>query len=227
MSVNRPAAGGGREILVAPQRILKWIDGFDGRHRITDADFTTQGITVSAADGSVAACSFPTAVTQSEVLPAGDARTVIEHFGQRCQYPHRIAVIFARRGAFAVGVFDGSQLLASKVDTSYVQGRTAAGGWSQQRYARRRGKQAAQAISKAVEATHRVFATYQSSIEAVVGAGDKDTVAEIVKEPRLRWTASILVSAHIGDVPEPRLASLRALPEKFRAVRIHLHQPVG
>ena len=40
------------------------------------------------------------------------------------------------------GVAEGDRLVASKVDSYYVQGRTAAGGWSQQRFARRRENQA-------------------------------------------------------------------------------------
>jgi len=38
----------------------------------------------------------------------------------------------AAKSAYAVGIAAGADLVASKVDSSYVQSRTAAGGWSQQ-----------------------------------------------------------------------------------------------
>jgi len=41
-----------------------------------------------------------------------------------------------------IGVASGDRLTAHKVGTRYVQSRTAAGGWSQQRFARRRTNQA-------------------------------------------------------------------------------------
>ena len=41
--------------------------------------------------------------------------------------------------------------MSSKLDTSYVQGRTAAGGWSQQRFARRRVNQAKAAAEEAAD----------------------------------------------------------------------------
>ena len=53
-----------------------------------------------------------------------------------------LAVVLVRRGGYAVGVASGDRLTAHKVGTRYVQSRTAAGGWSQQRFARRRANQA-------------------------------------------------------------------------------------
>ena len=44
-----------------------------------------------------------------------------------------------RRGGYAVGLASGGGFTASKVGSRHVQSRTAAGGWSQQRFARRRG----------------------------------------------------------------------------------------
>ena len=63
----------------------------------------------------------------------------------------RIGALLVRRGGFAVGIFDGRALVASKVGGPYVQGKTKAGGWSQQRYARRRANQASQAYAEAAD----------------------------------------------------------------------------
>ena len=50
----------------------------------------------------------------------------------------RVGVLLVRLGGYAAGVFDGDRLVASKVGSRQVHGRSAAGGRSQQRFARRR-----------------------------------------------------------------------------------------
>ena len=227
MSVNRPAAGGGREILVAAGRAVRWIDGFDARHRITTAVPTAHGLRITAADGSVADCALPLGATMPPAEPGADSWTAIERFGELARRPVRVGVVFARRAAVAVGRFDGARLVESKVDKSYVQGRTAAGGWSQQRYQRRRGNQADHAAGKAADLVNRLLVPVVDRLAAVVTAGDREAVAAILADRRLSGLADRAVSPHIGDVGEPRLASLTALPDRFWVIRIHLTEPVG
>ncbi|MGH8793517.1 MAG: acVLRF1 family peptidyl-tRNA hydrolase [Stackebrandtia sp.] len=225
MSINRPAAGGGREILVTPQRFLKWIDGFDARHVVAGAVYTSGGMEVAAADGSLAVCGLPLGGGSPDEIPEGDSRTRIEHFADVARQPRRVGVVLARKGAFAVGVFDGDRLQSSKVDTSYVQGRTKAGGWSQKRYSRRRGNQADHAAGKAADAANRVLAPAAAGLDAVVTAGDRTSVDAVFKDPRLAGLKAKIVAPHIGDVGEPRLAVLKDMPARFAAVSIHLVEP--
>ena len=56
-----------------------------------------------------------------------------------------------------MGVASGDRLTAHKVGTRYVQSRTAAGGWSQQRFARRRANQADGLVGAAVEHAVRLL----------------------------------------------------------------------
>ena len=51
-------------------------------------------------------------------------------------------VLLLRRAGYAVAAFEGGTVAEKKVGTRHIHGRTAAGGWSQQRYARRRDNQA-------------------------------------------------------------------------------------
>src|SRR5829696_4197524 len=126
----RPAAGGGRWVDISPDRLRGWLDGFYGRHDgATEDQLTLTG----ASNGDTATLHPP---------PGLDAVTDIDGLLTALPQPPRIGLLLARKGAVAVGVADGVELVASKVERFYVQGRTAAGGWSQQRYARRRGNQA-------------------------------------------------------------------------------------
>ena len=97
----------------------------------------------------------------------------------------RVGALLVRRGGYAVGVFEGRRLLTSKVGRAYVQGRTKAGGWSQQRYARRREQQAGQAYAEAADAAARVLLPVVGDLEAVVGGGDASGVDAVLADPRL------------------------------------------
>ncbi len=68
-----------------------------------------------------------------------------------------LAVVLVRRGGYAVGVGSGDRLTSHKVGSRYVQSRTAAGGWSQQRFARRRANQADGLVGAAVEHAVRLL----------------------------------------------------------------------
>src|SRR5436309_15831078 len=55
---------------------------------------------------------------------------------------HVVAALLVRLGGYAVGVFDGERLVASKVGTRFVKGRHKKGGSSSSRFRRRREEQA-------------------------------------------------------------------------------------
>jgi hypothetical protein len=134
-----------------------------------------------------------------------------------------VAVLLVRLGGYAAGVFAGSppELIASKTGSRPVHGRSAAGGWSQHRFARRREKQAAEALDAAADAALRVFGPRRGELQAVVLGGDRRTVAGLRKDPRL-WPYLALATERFLTVPDPRLAVLRDSPRLFRAIRVRL-----
>ena len=127
-------------------------------------------------------------------------------------------MVLVRLGGYAVGVFSGRRLVASKVGTRNVQGRTSAGGQSQKRYERRREGQARVSNDAAAEVAVAVLRAHADDIEAVVLGGDKFALAAVLEDPRLRRFAR-LTGERVLDVPDPRLAVLRATPDRFRATR--------
>ena len=124
------------------------------------------------------------------------------------------------RGGHAAGLFDGDRLVASKVGSSYVQGTTKAGGWSQQRYARRRANQSSAAFADAADAVARVLGAV-TDLDAVVAGGDRPAVKAVLADPRLAHLAPLLTGAWL-TVKDPKLRVLETMPEQFRAVRISL-----
>ena len=135
--------------------------------------------------------------------------------------PRRIGVLLVRRGGHACGVFDGAELVDSKVGSSYVQGTTKAGGWSQQRFARRRDNQARAAFGDAADTAFRVLVPAAGTLDALVCGGDRPAVEAVLADPRLKALGP-LVRAPWLAVPDPRLKVLKETPPLFTAVAIEI-----
>ncbi|MGN6333746.1 MAG: acVLRF1 family peptidyl-tRNA hydrolase [Motilibacteraceae bacterium] len=209
--MSRPAAGGGRWVEVAPERLERWLVGFADRHggaaqeRLDDGSLRLVG-----ADGEQALVTVP-------FPPLADGVDVVAH----ALALRRIGLVLLRRGGYAVGVAQGERLVASKVGSRHVQGRTAAGGWSQQRFARRREGQTREAVQAAVDVVARLLLPEALTLDAVVTGGDKTLLSDLLSEPRLAPLRPLVVE-RVLDVPDPRRDVLEAAVAAARAVPIHL-----
>jgi len=217
VSRPRPAAGGGRRLGVAPERLGRWLDGVGERH----GAFTE----VSTADGVVhVTCADSTTLSLRAPFDWDPEPTLLTGFTAAARRPRRAAVLLVRRGRWAVGVFDGSDLIVSKVDARQVQDRTAAGGWSQQRFARRRGHQTDAVVEHAVETAVRVLLPHAGGLAALFTGGDRGLVDEVLADPRLKAVAGLRREPAL-DVGEPTKAVLLSTPGLFRAVDVHIVEP--
>jgi VLRF1 release factor-like protein len=177
-------------------------------------------VTFQAADGAVAQCHAP-----FPPLPPGavSAAAIAAH----ASADRLVGVLLVRLGGYAAGVFGPRQaLLASKVGSRLVHGRSAAGGQSQQRFARRREKQSREALGAAASTAAAVFAPWDGRLDAVVLGGDRRAIAGLAGDPRLRPYFDLAVERFL-TVPDPRLAVLKGTPRQFCAIRIRLAEPAG
>jgi Actinobacteria/chloroflexi VLRF1 release factor len=213
--VARPAAGGGRWVDVDPDRLPRWLAGFAERHGPWSARLSGRAVLITADDGATAELQAP---------PGGGDPVSLDDLVSAAQRPRRLGLVLARRASVAVGIAEGERLVSSKVDSSYVQGRTAAGGWSQHRFARRRENQAKAAASAAADIVARLLLPEVDRLDAVVTGGDRRTVDAILADPRLAPVAA-LRSERFLDVPEPRQAVLANALDAARAVRIRVRDP--
>jgi hypothetical protein len=212
----RPAPGGGRLLGVAPERLGRWLDGDAVRHGALAVHPDGEELVLTCADTTTVRLTAPYGWTPGP--------TPLTAFTAAAQAPRRTAVLLVRRGRWAVGVFDGAELVVSKVDARQVQGRTAAGGWSQQRFARRRGNQTDAVVSHAVETAARVLLPHAADLVALAPGGDRGLAAEVLGDPRLGPLAA-LPQLPLLDVGEPTKAVLLETPGQFRAVRVHITEP--
>lgn len=205
-----------RTVTVSPERLAGWLGRFADRHGSVEIDHDHEEVRLRASDGATAAISvpFPPLLAASDPLAA-----LVEHV----QTNRVVGAVLVRRGGYAVGVFDGSRLVASKVGGSYVQGRTKAGGWSQHRYARRRANQAAQAYAEAADAVVRVLGPVAGDLDALIGGGDRAGVAAVLADPRLAGVRGRF-GGLVLPTPDPRLRVLEAFIDQVRAVTITLNE---
>ncbi|GIE46695.1 hypothetical protein Ani05nite_02290 [Amorphoplanes nipponensis] len=196
---------------VAPERLGRWLENFAGRH----GPWTATGLLLTAEDGATAELTAP---------PGAPATDDLEELRSQAGKPRRLGLLLARKGAVAVGVASGARLLVSKVDTHYVQGRTAAGGWSQQRFARRRDNQARAAAADGAGIAARLLLPEVRTLSALVTGGDHTAVDTILAFPTLRGLVE-LRSERFLDVPEPRRSVLEDAIVQARAVRILVRDP--
>jgi hypothetical protein len=193
-----------RQVSVAAERIERWVAGFAERHGETTTTTGPEVVELVGADGARAWIAVPYPPLTGDL---------VEH----CRRRRRIGALLVRRGGYAVGVFDGSKLVVSKVGSSYVQGTTKAGGWSQQRYARRRANQASAAFAEAADVAARLLA--HERLDALVAGGDREGVRAVLADRRV---AHLEPTGPWLEVKDPKLRVLEAMPEQFRSVHIRL-----
>jgi Actinobacteria/chloroflexi VLRF1 release factor len=222
--MKNPAAGGGRWVDVPPERLMSWIVTFTQRHGTGPVWRDPAGVTVTftGADGAAAECypPFPPLRLAADGGPAAIAGQIAAHAIAN----RTVGVLLVRLGGYAVGVFAGSppRLVSSKTGSRLVHGRSAAGGWSQHRFARRRENQAATAVRAAADAATAMFGPHH--LDALVLGGDKRSIARLRGDPRLASYLGLATDRFL-TVPDPRLAILKESPRSFLAIRIRLTEP--
>ncbi|WP_269045664.1 acVLRF1 family peptidyl-tRNA hydrolase [Paenarthrobacter sp. Z7-10] len=232
-----------RTAYVSSERMDGWVERFSASHGQLGLAETDDGVLLTAADGA-------TALLQS-AWPAdgrpGQGAGPLERLISLAAQSRTIAVVLLRRGGYSVGLCRSGRLLESKSGTRYVQSRTAAGGWSQQRFARRRANQADALVEVVAAHALRLFAgsVTQPAEYPVMGGdkardypgvsggmapeylvlgGDKALCHALLAEPAASSWAGLPQLA-FRDVPDPRLAVLQQVAKDLSAVRIQVTDP--
>jgi Actinobacteria/chloroflexi VLRF1 release factor len=162
---------------------------------------------------------------------AGDPAAIAEALAAHARKPRTVGVLLVRLGGYAAGVFTGypPALGDAKVGSRLVHGRSAAGGWSQHRFARRREKQVNEALGAAADAAVLIFGGGRTQpkatrLDAVVLGGDRRAVADLRDDPRLAAYFGLATERFL-TVPDPKRAVLVEAAKQFTAVRIRLTEP--
>lgn len=203
-----------RTVVVPGARWPRWWGNFAASHGPTRLGVVDGALRGDADDGAWFVAHLPlgaaydgpaTADAVAGALPAAAAAALPADWG----------VLLVRRGGFAVARLAGETVTATKTGSRHVQGRTAAGGQSQQRFARRRAGQARVAFEAAAEVAARLL----DGLGPVARGGDREAVEAVLADPRLR---RLEPRGPWLEVAEPRRVVLDAAVDAARALRVEV-----
>ena len=219
MARKRQASGGGTAVEVEPERLRRWLDRFAERNDgVLRTELDPRQVRFTGGNGVTATVPIPfepLAVEPGTCVDGASVEVLLDHV----EKPRRIGLLLARLGGHSVGVAEGGRVTVSRTDRRLVHGRNAAGGWSQQRFARRRDGQARQALRAAADDTADVLGSRIADLDAVVLGGDRRALDELKTDRRL---ADVFAKAEprVLDVAEPRRTVLDEAAQRARAVEI-------
>jgi hypothetical protein len=202
-------------------------DGAPWPATVLDIQDTGDGVLLTAADGATALLQAPWPVDGRP----GRGATAVDRLASLASQDRTAAVVLLRRGGYAVGLCQGGRVLVSKTGTRYVQSRTAAGGWSQQRFARRRANQADALVEAVAHHAAQLLVAAPSNpawpdaetrplaAEYLALGGDKGLCQLLLAEPVFARLAALPRLAFL-DVPDPKTAVLKKSAQDLCAVRI-------
>lgn len=213
--MDRPPS---RLAFVAGHRLIGWTERFAQSHGPLVDEPDDTGLLLRAADGATALLRAP---WPADGRP-GTGADPLQRLASLTSQERTVGLVLVRRGGYAMGVASGGRVLASKTGSRYVQSRTAAGGQSQSRYARRRGNQTEDLAESAAEHAARVFTGYR--VEYLVPGGDKALVEQVLARPVLKSVAA-RARLEFLDVPDPKAAVLAKAAMDACSVRITVTDP--
>lgn len=206
-------------VLVPPRRVERWFENFGHRHGSFTLSVEGGALHAVAEDGATAVARLPW--SQEYAGAAEPAR-----FAEAAAAEVSWGVLLVRKGGFAVAAGTGPAPAYSKVGRRHVQGKTKAGGWSQQRYARRRDNQAREAFEAAAGHAHRILVESAGGVAALVCGGDRAAVEATLEDPRLAGLARVRVDRWL-PVGDPGADVLRDAVRDAQSVEIVVEEPAG
>ena len=186
-----------RTVLVPPGRVVRWCENFENRHEGASYAVVDGALRLVGADGATAELRPP---FDREYAGAPSPAMLVA----ATEPPASWGVLLVRKGGFAVARLAGPEIAEHKIGQRHVQGRTKAGGQSQQRFARRRDNQARQAYEAAADHAARILT---APLRALVTGGDHGAVEAVLEDSRLAPLRARVVPPWLA-VPDPRRSVL-------------------
>ncbi len=150
-------------------------------------------------------------------------------FEQKCLFEHysieplrslllqnlTIGLIFVRLGEFAIGVFQGEELLSSKTGTGLVHSRHKKGGSSQRRFERHREKQMESFFTRVCGHVRTQLEPHKNHIVHLFYGGEKNTLRSFRKQCLFLKIFDNCTANSFLNVRNPRRATLNESVENI------------
>ena len=128
---------------------------------------------------------------------------------------YTLGVVMVRLGRYAVGVFHGNKLVASKTASRYVKGRHHAGGTSQKRFQRIREGQIARLYHKVCSILEEKLGPMEHRLDYIFLGGERFTLMGFLKECPYLQRLSPKILKRVLNVPEPSQKALLKAPQEI------------
>lgn len=204
-----------RTVSVPPGRIEKWLDTYWTRHGKGTVTASEVDVIVPGRDGATARMRLLWPGVELGDDPLADLIAA-------ARSPRRLGLLAVRADGHAVGLWDGTSVTESKRRGHYVQSRTAAGGWSQQRFARRRENQARAAYEKAAGDVAALIEPLATRLDGLVAAGNPGAIKAVLSDSRCRRTAALAAAVPLPhlELRDTSREALTDLAERLLAIVI-------
>lgn len=189
-----------------------WVERYEARHPDTGWTIAPTLVTARSADGSTVSFDVPVAPLADLTMPG-----LVGHLARSWS----IGILLVRRGGFAIARLAGDTVVESKVGQRHVQGRSKAGGWSQQRFARRRDNQARSAFDAAAGYVEAMLVPYARSMDLVAVGGDRSAADAVLGAPELAALGAV-PQQWLGGLPDPRRSVLDRAVHEVRSLRVEI-----
>jgi hypothetical protein len=206
-----------RTVAVPWDRLGGWISRYDARHPETTWNVEPASARASSPDGSSASLDIP--------FPPIDDLTVAGML-VHVEKPRIAGVVIVRRGGFAVARVAGAKVVESKIGQRHVQSRSKAGGWSQQRFARRRENQARAAYDAAAGYVTAILLPHVAGLDLLVTAGDRSAIDAVFGFAPLTPLLAV-PQRWLPGVPDPTRAVLDQAIADARSVDVTVLDTTG
>ena len=209
-----------RTVYVPASRIERWLETYTTRHGAGPVTVDGGAVVVAGTDGATARLGLLWPGLQLGADPVADLLAAV-------RVRHRLGLLAIRADGHALGIWDGEAIVSSKRKGHYVQSRTAAGGWSQQRFARRRENQAKAAYESAAGDVAAILEPVVGTLDGILAAGNPAAITAVLADRRCRRTAALAAAVPLARL-ELRATSrdaLTELAERFLSVVIGIDEP--
>lgn len=211
-------------IVVPAVRMPRWLGGF--AHRNGAGDVTVQ----ADADGWLVSAGLGRVHVLEPCWPG--AKTRVDNPGDLALVAAAMdyLVLVVRRAGYLVATIEGGQVSAGRSSGRHINGRSAAGGWSQKRFERRRGNQADEVAAAAAAQLAQLMV--ESAPAFLATGGDRPLVVAALNQLyRIQqgqaFTASALPRGPHFQIGTPSRSDIAGLPERVTGVVIEVLPDLG
>ncbi len=226
-----------RRFFLSRVKVLSFLNELEATAGIAKSLYISSGLPLPEVENLLERMLYPQAIPPELAKLATDSKTgavifgsptrtllilppfpiVTEYFAQNyfveplrslLKRDFRIALILVRLGAYAIGLYEGESLIASKVGTGLIHGRHRQGGSSQQRFRRHREKQIEYFLNRVCEHIREHLEPYAQALDYVVYGGARTTILLLRKQCPFLGQLDRHILPPLLDIPEPRQAVL-------------------